>query len=273
MAVGSGINIKTTDPADIPTPDTDKITIFADSTNADEPSYKNDAGVVSTLVGATGSAGPVGGLGPPGMEGDQGEDSPLVPGPQGIQGITGATGAVGPAGPITIGPMGLDGDQGEDGFPIPPAPSVAVGADWRLIESRVCTVNANEDFINLAGYNEILVVIKAITRSISGITTLRVSIDNGASFLATAADYLDVSVAGVEGGIDRIPIHTTNATAARSGRVLIQLFDTASIVKMAEAWDGNTYFIPTANALNAVRVYSGTAGGNLTGGTIFIYGR
>jgi len=247
--------------------------------------------------------------GAPGMQGDDGDDGSI--GPQGIQGIQGAIGNVGPAGPVTLGPMGLDGNDSDDGVPIPgqigapgpkgdtgstgpPAPYIlpvdgldgddgisipgrngdSANADWQLLNTTTITVaGVNFDVPGLAGYNEILVIIDGITRSITGITTLRLSIDNGATFLATAADYIDVSTAGVEAGIDRIPFHTTNSTLARSGRVLIRLFDTTSPVKMAESWDGNNYFLPSASAFNAIRVYSGSAGGNLTGGVIYVYGR
>ncbi len=268
MAVGSGINIKTTDPADIPTPDTDKITIFSDSTNSDEPSYKDDAGVVHTLVGAAGSAGPAGGLGPPGMDGDTGEDGMPIPGPVGP---IGATGAVGPAGPITIGPMGLDGDPGEDGFPIP-ASQPAGGGGWTLLATQVAAGAAQYDFANLSPYSEILVIIRNITRSVSGVTSLRVSTDNGATFLSASGDYVDLSAAGADVNAALIPFHTTNATAARSGWITLQVFNKTS-PKVGMSTDFNNYMIPTTTALNALRVFSGAAGGNLNAGTIYVYGR
>jgi hypothetical protein len=62
MAVGSGITLKETAPTDIPTPPTGKDTIFVDSTATPSPApaYKNSAGVVASLRGATGPAGPAG---------------------------------------------------------------------------------------------------------------------------------------------------------------------------------------------------------------------
>jgi hypothetical protein len=61
----SGITLKKTDDAAIPTPATDKATIFLDDTSG-EPSYKDDGGTVHTLVGAVGDTGPEGPTGPPG---------------------------------------------------------------------------------------------------------------------------------------------------------------------------------------------------------------
>lgn len=94
--MGSGITLRSVDPADIPTPDAGKATIFVDSTNLDLPSYKDSAGVVDTLgiTGATGPAGPAGPvtLGPMGMDGIDGEDAMMIPGPAGPTGASGGGG-------------------------------------------------------------------------------------------------------------------------------------------------------------------------------------
>lgn len=88
--MGSGITLKSVDPVDIPTPDANKSTIFIDSTNADEPSYKDDAGAVHTLVGAAGATGATGPAGPPVLiDGEAGEDGLTIPGPAGASGSGG----------------------------------------------------------------------------------------------------------------------------------------------------------------------------------------
>lgn len=229
------------------------------------------------IRGIDGAVGPTGAQGPPFpaliyLESDLPEEVLPIPGPMGPTGATGATGATGPQ---AIGFV-LEGEPPEDTLMIPgPAGSNGSG-EWTLIEARACSGNPNEDFINLSVYNEILVIVDGITRSVSGLTSLRVSTDNGGSFLATSGDYVDISIAGVEANATLIAFHTTNATAARSGRVLIRLFNTTSVVKLAESWDANNFFIPATSApgaLNAVQVFSGAAGGNLNAGTIYVYGR
>jgi hypothetical protein len=86
-----GITLKESDPADIPTPDAGKDTIFIDSTASPDPApaYKNSSGVVNPL-GTTGAAGPAGPFGPPVFmveEGSPGEDGfPGPPGPAGSGG-------------------------------------------------------------------------------------------------------------------------------------------------------------------------------------------
>lgn len=78
MAIGSGITLKESDPANIPTPTADKGTIFIDHTNADEPSWKDDAGVVRTLKGAAGPTGATGQIGAQGQDAQDGETANII---------------------------------------------------------------------------------------------------------------------------------------------------------------------------------------------------
>jgi len=77
-----GLTLLASTNALIPTPATGKVTIYF-STDLNVPAYKDDAGVVHSLVGNTGSAGPVGPVFLPqdGNDGDMG-----VPGPAGVSG-------------------------------------------------------------------------------------------------------------------------------------------------------------------------------------------
>ncbi len=61
--MASGLTLKETAAASIPTPSTDKLTLFADSADS-LPKYKNDGGSVNSLVGATGATGATGAAGP-----------------------------------------------------------------------------------------------------------------------------------------------------------------------------------------------------------------
>lgn len=65
MPAGSGITLRNSAEADIPTPGTDQVTIFADADAANEPAYKDEAGTVTSLRGAAGTAGADGADAPP----------------------------------------------------------------------------------------------------------------------------------------------------------------------------------------------------------------
>lgn len=208
-----------------------------------------------------------------GPAGDDGE--PGAAGPPGLRGARGATGPTGPAG-TPGGPRGVPGANGEDGetffLPGPRGPAGATGGgDWALLATQVCAGAGNYDFTGLAGYSEIAVVIVSVTRSGATTAQLRVSTDNGATFLSTSGDYVSVTTAGVESNAAQIAFFTGGSASARSGEILIRGFDLAE-----PKWARSTstlplWLIPLATALNAVRVLPSS--GTLDAGTIYVYGR
>jgi hypothetical protein len=231
-------------------------------------------------VGPSGAAGAIGPEGPPfpafyTLDGTNGEDGIGIPGPVGP---TGATGNTGPEGQPFPSFIPYDGNDGEDGlmFPSPPSSGGSGGA-WSLIEARPCSASANEDFINLSGYSEIFIIFDAITKATTGLTSVRVSTDNGGTFLTAAGDYRTVAGTGIvtnsTGGM--MTTHITNATAARTSFANIKNFNVGASPKYAFAQILGSlpeWIFPGTTALNAIRVL-GSGGGNLTGGTIYLFGR
>lgn len=221
------------------------------------------------VIGANGAQGPPGDPGPPG------EDATPVPGPRGSDG---ATGAVGPAGPVTIGPMGIDGVDGEDGMMIP-GPQGPAGADgaagsggeWELIEERTMAGNTEEDFTDLGDYTSIMVLCRNITKSVSGTIQLRVSVDNGSTFLA-GTSYTSITGAGVESGVALLNLHTTSTTSARSASFII--FGNVSTVPKVglRSVTSDHVIFDTTSVIDAVRIFP-SAGGTFPAGTIAVYGR
>lgn len=148
------------------------------------------------------------------------------------------------------------------------------GGSWELIEARVCTGNANEDFINLGGYTDLLIYTDDIVRSASSLTTLRVSIDNGATFLSGATDYQAIATTGIKTASSTIGFFETNSAAARSASMFIPAINVTGAPKVVFASRNNfpTSQIVTTSAINAIQVLAST-GGNLDSGTIYVYGR
>lgn len=225
------------------------------------------------IRGIDGAIGPTGPEGPPFpaliyLESDLPEDVLPIPGPQGPQGVAGATGAQGEQ---SIGFV-LHEDCDADPDIIMIGSSGGGSSPWELIEARVCSASANEDFINLSNYSEIIVFCKNITKAVSGILQFRVSTDNGSTFLTAATDYISIAATGIITGQTEIDIHNTNATAVRSGIIYIRAFNLTGLKPVQSTatipnWAGNN-----TTAYNAIRVYN-SGGGNLTAGTIYVYGR
>lgn len=146
------------------------------------------------------------------------------------------------------------------------------GGAWTLITSLAASA-ASHDFIGLAGYSEILVMIKAVTATGSCIRQLLVSTDNGSTFKNASGDYINVSSTAVESNGTVISFSNANNATAQTAWILIKFFNTVSPKPYESSLptaDLNGY-IPVATALNAVRVRASSNA--FSGGTIYIFGR
>lgn len=228
---------------------------------------EEDSDEVNGVVGRDGA------LGPPGENGADGDPGP--PGPPGAAGPAGANGATGAAGPTTIGPMMMEGENSDEMWPIPgpqgPQGNTGASASWTLVSTTTAAGAANYDITGLGSYTEIMIITNGITKSVSGTTNVRVSTDGGGTYLSASGDYIDVSVAGAEVNTTAMLLHTTSATLARDGQIVIRP-NNSSTLKWALSTSGDEYIIPTTSAINAVRIL-GSGGGNLNAGTIYVYGR
>ncbi len=258
--------------ADIPTPPAGKVTIYF-SIDITAPAYKDDAGVVHPL---TGSAGPTGASGPAGPAGfaDEPEAQDVVialPGPQGNPGATGATGSVGPDGPPIIF---IQDETINDEIPSNPAPASSGGGSWVLAAQQALSGAATYDFTGLGVYTDVIIRMVGVTFGSGAVPNLRVSIDNGSTFLAASGDYIQVAGTGAPTNATELTFYTTPATASRNGEIFIQGINLA-VPKFSRAvlfaTDGvYLRLIPTANAINALRIFASV---NFTGGTAYILGR
>lgn len=131
---------------------------------------------------------------------------------------------------------------------------------------------ATVDFAGLAGFTDIMIIVRNVTQANSGVIQCRVSVDNGSTYYASSGDYVLISVNGVESNDTYMAgFWTTNATAARSGVVTIPAAGVANVPRASVvllAASLSRYFVASNSAINAVRVLP-SAGGNLTGGKIY----
>ena len=145
---------------------------------------------------------------------------------------------------------------------------------WTLVNSwTYSSPVANVDFTGL-NYSDVRVLVRGVTVSASGQRALRVSTNNGSSYLTTSGDYVAVAAAGTETNDVSMTLHATGSTAARSAEIEICGFNLTSpkLAQLLTRTDFRTVIIPTASALNAIRVLD-SGGGNLTAGNIYVYAR
>lgn len=131
---------------------------------------------------------------------------------------------------------------------------------------------ANIDFVGLGSYNELLVICRGLVSANSGVRQVQVSTNNGSSFDTTAASYLLRAVAGTEANAatPAVGYHGTNATAARN--VTVHIKNLKGATKEATSLAGEITYVGSSSDINAIRVNNHT-GGNITAGTVRVYGR
>lgn len=143
---------------------------------------------------------------------------------------------------------------------------------WRAAGSWTFSTNVgNVDFTNLGIFTEIMIIMRLLTLGTSGTRNIQVSDNNGSSFYSTSGDYQSLATTGAETAATSLATHGTASTAARSSIVKIQNFNKA-LIKPVEMTSGVPGIIAQAVALDAVRILP-SAGGNITGGSITVYGR
>ena len=157
-----------------------------------------------------------------------------------------------------------------------------LGAGWNMPDDGnsvywkmdLCVRCDDRRFHRARGYSEIRVLMRGITASTSVTRQVVVSIDNGSNFLTSSGDYVGVDSAGVEANTTALGMFVTSNASARSGETTISSFNSAEpkYVKVSNRTDIQWFVIPTANALNAVRVRLSGAG-NITGGIVWVWGR
>lgn len=149
---------------------------------------------------------------------------------------------------------------------------------WSLLGSWDHGVSGNTaspiDFTGLSGSRDILIIAQDVTLSVSGILGVQLSVNNGSSFFTTSGDYISLNDAGVSTNQDQIRMYSTAATAARSAHKLILACNLSGVPKVDTPNEASRrhQFRGSTSPVDAVRVLA-SAGGNLTGGKLYVLGR
>ncbi len=154
------------------------------------------------------------------------------------------------------------------------AGALPTSAVWTLVEARNCTSSpaANQDFVNLGGYDELIVVLDGVTCSGASDRYMRFSTDNGATFPSSGADYQSYSGTGAVTNRNEIYISGAGAGAQYGFMHVPSLTGRHKMALSTSPFFGQHAFVGSAARVNAVRVHSGGVN-TLNGGTIYVYAR
>ena len=180
-----------------------------------------------------------------------------------------------PGSQVSIG-AGRLADMHSDGATITELSGVQ---DWKLNKVWQQSVDgsaANVDFTNLQGAQDIMLLVRNVTKASSQAFYFRVSVNNGISYYNSSGDYVSIANTGVESAQTAgAQLTNANATAARSGGVTLFAANTNGGPKLIQSVvrDGTNrsrFFVASTLPVNAVRII--TSGGALmTGGAIYCY--
>jgi hypothetical protein len=144
---------------------------------------------------------------------------------------------------------------------------------WVLAGSWDHSVDGNTPsplkFIDLAGAQDILVVARNVTCNLASNFLMRVSVDNGASFFATAGDYLSIDDAGFVSNSSGFQLTNVVATDARSGHHIIFGCNVNGVPKCDAMGPASQrrQFVASLLPINAVALAAAN-GGDFTGGLV-----
>lgn len=151
------------------------------------------------------------------------------------------------------------------------------GGGWTLVASQAMSGNTSFDFTGLSAYSDLRVTFEGVGYNNSAQPTIRVSTDNGSTFLSSSGDYNAVNGDGTLTADVYIRAMVTNRFGSVYAEALIEGFNMANA-----AWarctpslsveGGALQYLPGTTARNAIRVMNSSVGA-YNAGTVTVYGR
>jgi hypothetical protein len=171
---------------------------------------------------------------------------------------------------------GTDGDvlttHGAGAAPTWEAPAAGgSGSPWALVASSSPSGVNSHDFTGLGAYTDLMLIGSGVTGSVNSFRGVLLSVDNGATFANTG--YSRIGVNGAVTNQTELDGTTTADAAARSFVVAVYGANVNAAPKYCFSSAGfSTLFVNSLAPVNALRYYH-SSGGNITGGTLYLFGR
>lgn len=148
------------------------------------------------------------------------------------------------------------------------------GGAWEVIVNTTVAAPIAEIDVDVSGYDEVLVIFNAYTKSASQQALMRISTDGGSTFYNTTSDYRSVADAGTFSGNTGMVFGGTSAGALAGYAHLFGISDATTAAKFVRTTSGaNTnLFIGSSDAITDIRLYN-SLGANFTGGTLIVLGK
>ena len=148
------------------------------------------------------------------------------------------------------------------------------GGQWTLVSSTtISSPTASVPFTGLGAYTDLLVICRNLTTNVSSFRLVRLSVDNGATYFGASGDYITLAANGTVANVTAALFPNTAAATAQTFGGVIYGVNVNGAPKFCQPLEPNPgrLFVASTSPVNAIRVEGN--GNNLTGGTIFLFGR
>lgn len=154
------------------------------------------------------------------------------------------------------------------------------GAPWELVYSNSAITNPTSEIdVDVSAYEEILVIGRLVTLASTGYRGVFPSTD-GSTFYKTNGDYIAILNAGTETGTFVAGNHETSSSAARDFGVHmdgIRLAGTPKYMRHINTSGAHRLFLADTNPITHIRLAAVASSGgafiNMTGGSVYVFGR
>lgn len=150
-------------------------------------------------------------------------------------------------------------------------------AAWNLLRAWSFAVDGALPFfdVNVAGYDDALVIVKDVPLSASQWRTLKFSSDGGATWDTTAGNYQAISSTGTiaVGGDVNLYMHASSSASSRSCFAQISALNHASPTFFNTTRESNLGMHTPEVVVNAIRIGTVTDVPNFNGGKIWVFAR
>lgn len=150
-------------------------------------------------------------------------------------------------------------------------------AAWTLLSSWDFATNGAINYrdVSVAGYDEVMVILNAVSLSATQWRTLKFSTNGGVSWDTTAGNYVAIAPTGavaVAGDVN-LYMHSSSAAAARYCTAMLSNLSKAAPTVFNTNRESNFGLHTPSVVVNAIRIGTITDVPTFNGGSFFVYGR
>lgn len=165
------------------------------------------------------------------------------------------------------------------------SPALPANGNWTLVNTTGTPISSGATWTHsgdvtsvpvtgLGNYTDLYVMIYAVTASVSSTRVVRVSTNGGSTYYSTSGEYLNVLTNGTTSARSTFGGGDTNGTTAQTVTAFMPGINVAGpkLSIISGATSPIIFIADNNNNIDAIQLEN-AGGGNLTGGSFYVYAR